>query len=76
MYPGLTDADCQVADFRRRERQLEAQRRRIGADARTETSPAAPGAVRSWLESLLVRAGRVFAGRARHLPADRLGSAH
>ena len=62
MYPGLTEADCRVAEFRFREMQTESQLRRCGAHPGT-------GATRQRLGALMVWAGRLLAGRALHLPA-------
>ena len=59
MYPGLSDADCQVANFHYRQLVNEGQRQQITASARpgpgvtrTESSPL------QQLGTFLVRAGR------------------
>jgi hypothetical protein len=69
MIMGLSDADYQGTEFRRHEMLREAQQRRSCADDGTPTSPAWHGAVRSRLGSLLIRAGRILAWRAPHVPA-------
>ena len=82
MYPGLTDTDCRVAEFRLHDLRTEAQRRRCGADGRPGTGAAGQGAVRQRLGLLLVRAGQRLPGRAPNISAggaivaaDPLGSA-
>jgi hypothetical protein len=68
MYLGLNETDCRVAEFRLQEMLTEAQRR-CRTDKRPKTGTAGQSAARLWLESLLIRAGQRFSGRAPHLPA-------
>ena len=64
MYPGLSDADCQVAAFRYRQLVNEGQRQQISADARLATSSTRlmSGSVRRHVGALLVCAGQRLQG--------------
>ena len=60
MYPGLSDAECRVAEFRYQQMRVEGQQQQFAAAAR----PAATGtrlgsmALRQQIGALLVRAGQ------------------
>lgn len=72
MYPGLTDADCQIAEFRFREARAEAQRWRLALAERPVPTSAetAPQAIRRLVGTLLVRLGHRLSGTHRTDPAD------
>ena len=60
MYPGLSDADCQVATFRYRQLVDEGQRQQVSADARPASGVTRllSGSMRRQVGALLVCAGR------------------
>jgi len=64
MYPGLSDADCQVAEFHYRQLVNEGQRQHIAAGARPASGAARliSGSVRQQVNALLVCAGQRLQG--------------
>ena len=60
MYPGLSDADCQVAAFRYRQLMNEGQRQQVSAGARpvSGVSRSVPQSVRRQVGAFLVSAGQ------------------
>ena len=64
MYPGLSDADCQVAVFRYSQLVNEGQRQQISADAQLATgiTRLVSGSVRRHVGALLVCAGQRLQG--------------
>jgi hypothetical protein len=64
MYPGLSDADCQVATLRYRQLVGEGQRQQISAGARLATgiTRVVSGSVRRQVGALLVCAGQRLQG--------------
>jgi hypothetical protein len=64
MYPGLSDADCQVAAFRYQQMVNEGQRQQISADAHPSSgvSRFVFGSVRRQVGALLVSVGQRLHG--------------
>ena len=64
MYPGLSEADCQVAAFHYRQLVVAGQRQQISADARPAagSTQLVSGSVRRQVGALLVRAGQRLQG--------------
>ena len=64
MYPGLSEADCQVAAFHYRQLVVAGQRQQISADARPAagSTQLVSGSVRRQVGALLVRAGQRLRG--------------
>ena len=64
MYPGLSDADCQVATFHYRQLMNEGQRQQVSAGARPASGVTrlASGSVRRQVGALLVCAGQRLQG--------------
>jgi hypothetical protein len=74
MYPGLSDADRQVAEFRYRHLVAEGQRQQFAASARpaTRTGRQSP-AIRHQIGTLLVRAGQSLQG-AQAMAKETIGA--
>ena len=64
MYPGLSDADCQVAAFRYRQLVNDGQRQQFVARARPASgvTPVVSGSVRQQVGAFLVCAGQRLQG--------------
>jgi hypothetical protein len=64
MYPGLSDADCQVAAFRYRQLVDEGQRQQVSTGLRSASGVTrlVSGSVRRQVGTLLVRAGQRLQG--------------
>ncbi len=64
MYPGLSDADCQVAAFHYRQLVDEGQRQQVSAGARRASgvTPSVSRSARRQIGALLVRAGQRLQG--------------
>jgi hypothetical protein len=64
MYPGLSDADCQVAAFHYRQLVDEGQRQQVftGLRSASGVTRLASGSVRRQVGALLVRSGRRLQG--------------
>ena len=64
MYPGLSDADCQVAAFHYRQLVDEGQRQQVSTSSRSASGVTrlASGSVRRQVGALLVRSGRRLQG--------------